>query len=728
MYRSTQERTMAGTRIIGVIAPLLGGGFVAPLLDGIHAVAQRHGVRVIVCEGSPASVGTPRLAQDLVAGWILFLDVADVQQLTSDGTPVVAISAAGAAAAHPTVLPDNWGGIQAVMRHLFEHGHERIAFIGTMGNADIKQRYVSYKAALADRGLPFDPRLVVDTLGYFEEHARAAVRSLLDAGHEFSAVVTAGDFNAIGAIQALRAAGRRVPEDVAVTGFDDVPSAQFADPPLTTVRQRPEVLGQLAAETLLAMIAGQPVNGGEMFAPTALIRRRSCGCDTTQALPLADTDALRGIGWQANLVTQLVVLAHHPLPLDPGVPPDQVWPGAARLVDGLASILRGEAAPETRTIEQAWREAVALMDNLDILYAMLKLLESAAAQQLGEMPEKHSAHAQAATFLDRARLAMMRARLDRESLVTDVLDQTARTYQALDAALLGDQAADTIGLDWLDQTLAEWACLGLWDSSAGSAEPTLKIAGLYQPQGLARIVPGSTCPAAAFPPAELVHAAPISDAPSNVVLLPVATAAHAWGVLALRLPTEKQITYDLHGLKLLAPRLGAKLERESLLRSLREQQETLTYAYERERALTSTIREIGSPVIPLLDHVLLVPLVGAIDSNRAQQIVEAVLDGVGQHQADVILLDVTGVPLVDTQVASSLIQTAQAARLLGARTIMVGVRPEIAQSIVGLGVDLRQIETHPTLAAALTTLINAGRATNIRRAAQADDSSFPATQ
>jgi len=274
-------------------------------------------------------------------------------------------------------------------------------------------------------------------------------------------------------------------------------------------------------------------------------------------------------------------------------------------------------------------------------------------------------------------------------------------------------------LDWLDQTPTEWACLGLWDSSTEGSTPTIRIAGLYQRRSQVPIERGGSFRAAAFPLVELVRAMSATGVPANAVLLPVATETRAWGALALCLPTAKQITYDLHGLKLLGPRLGAKLEREALLRSLHQQRETLTQAYERERALASALRELGSPVIPLLDNMLLIPLVGGIDTNRAQQIVEAVLGGVGEYKADVILLDVTGVPLVDTQVANSLVQTARAARLLGARTIMVGVRPEIAQSIVGLGLDLRQLETYPTLGAALGSLLGRGAAARVGERASA---------
>jgi anti-anti-sigma regulatory factor len=184
-----------------------------------------------------------------------------------------------------------------------------------------------------------------------------------------------------------------------------------------------------------------------------------------------------------------------------------------------------------------------------------------------------------------------------------------------------------------------------------------------------------------------------------VVLLPIKTTAHDWGVLAL----TGTITYlhssgNYNALNALATLLGAAMERDAL-------QRTLHSAYERERGLANIVRELGSPVIPLLPQVLLIPLVGAIDSVRAQQIIETVLQGVSSHQATTVLLDISGVPLVDTEVANSLLQTARAATLLGARVILVGVRPEIAQSIVGLGIELPHLVTKPTLAVAVELLL-----------------------
>jgi rsbT co-antagonist protein RsbR len=113
------------------------------------------------------------------------------------------------------------------------------------------------------------------------------------------------------------------------------------------------------------------------------------------------------------------------------------------------------------------------------------------------------------------------------------------------------------------------------------------------------------------------------------------------------------------------------------------------------------IRELSTPIIPVHTGVLILPLVGAIDSYRAGQIMEALLEGIGREQADVVIIDITGVPMVDTGVGNYLLQAARAARLLGSRVVLVGISAEIAQTIVQLGVDLSDITTHANLQAGI---------------------------
>jgi rsbT co-antagonist protein RsbR len=117
------------------------------------------------------------------------------------------------------------------------------------------------------------------------------------------------------------------------------------------------------------------------------------------------------------------------------------------------------------------------------------------------------------------------------------------------------------------------------------------------------------------------------------------------------------------------------------------------------RSQTAAIEELSAPIIPIYRGVLVLPLIGAIDSQRATTIMETLLDGISQRDASVVLLDITGVPVVDTSVAHHLIQAARAVRLLGAEIVLVGISPEIAQTIVQLGVSLSDIATRSDLQA-----------------------------
>jgi len=114
-------------------------------------------------------------------------------------------------------------------------------------------------------------------------------------------------------------------------------------------------------------------------------------------------------------------------------------------------------------------------------------------------------------------------------------------------------------------------------------------------------------------------------------------------------------------------------------------------------AQQSALRELSTPLIPILEGVVAMPLIGAIDSARAQQIMETLLEGIGEKRASIAILDITGVRVVDTQVANALIRTAQAAQLLGARVILTGITPEVAQTLVQLGVNLSSVLAHSTL-------------------------------
>ncbi len=114
-------------------------------------------------------------------------------------------------------------------------------------------------------------------------------------------------------------------------------------------------------------------------------------------------------------------------------------------------------------------------------------------------------------------------------------------------------------------------------------------------------------------------------------------------------------------------------------------------------AQQATLEELSTPLIPISDTVMVMPLIGSMDSRRAQQVLDTLLHGVAVARAEIAIIDITGVSIVDTQVANALIRAAQAVKLLGAQVMLTGIRPEVAQTLVGLGVDLSMIITRSSL-------------------------------
>lgn len=131
----------------------------------------------------------------------------------------------------------------------------------------------------------------------------------------------------------------------------------------------------------------------------------------------------------------------------------------------------------------------------------------------------------------------------------------------------------------------------------------------------------------------------------------------------------------------------------------RQSQERAALQQQIIEAQRAALRELLTPLIPLTDSTLVMPLIGAIDSARAIQIMETLLEGIAQHRAAIAILDITGVQVIDTQVAGALIQAAQAARLLGAQVVLTGIQPRIAQTLVELGIDLGDLVTYSSLQA-----------------------------
>ena len=201
---------------------------------------------------------------------------ARLDQLVAQGTHFVRWGSVEADQPGLIVGCDNAAGGAAATAHLIERGCKRIAFLGdaTDHYPEFHDRYRGYAEMLGRHGLTADPQLQVSAISTEEDGARAA-NVLLKAGVAFDGVVAASDMIALAAIRVMTGAGLRVPEDVRVVGFDDIPAAGLANPPLTTVVQDAGLAGRRLVELLLAQIRGDAVDS--VMLPTRLVVRRSSG-------------------------------------------------------------------------------------------------------------------------------------------------------------------------------------------------------------------------------------------------------------------------------------------------------------------------------------------------------------------------------------------------------------------------------------------------------------------
>jgi anti-anti-sigma regulatory factor len=167
----------------------------------------------------------------------------------------------------------------------------------------------------------------------------------------------------------------------------------------------------------------------------------------------------------------------------------------------------------------------------------------------------------------------------------------------------------------------------------------------------------------------------------------------------------------LQGTLLLGRDVTEVLERSAQLERERQRLAATVRELEDEQAeraqLAATVQELSLPLIPVLEGVLVLPLIGAFDSARIAEFTSVLLEGVERERARLVLIDITGMPLLDTHGAAGLLRGVRAAALIGARCVLVGVRPEIAQSLVSLGVPLAELAIAATLQQAVRDQLRA---------------------
>ena len=145
---------------------------------------------------------------------------------------------------------------------------------------------------------------------------------------------------------------------------------------------------------------------------------------------------------------------------------------------------------------------------------------------------------------------------------------------------------------------------------------------------------------------------------------------------------------------------SAELERQRVEME-RAYLNTVSEQREQEERLRSAIRELSTPIVPVYEGILVLPLVGSVDSRRAAEITERLLEAISASQAEIVIIDITGVPLIDTSTANHLLMTTRAASLLGSQVVLVGIGAEVAQTIVHIGIELRGLITLANLQAGI---------------------------
>ena len=282
-YESSLVASSMRSRQTGVIGVLVPGfePFTAEILKGVGGALSSSPLDLLAYSGSRerAAAGWERRSLQRLSGTLIDAAIMVTPTVVSAASdiPIVAIDPHMGRADLPTVESDSFGGGLEATRYLIELGHRRVGFLA--GRPDLRSaslREAGYRRALADAGLVFDPSLI--EIGRYEiDAARSAARTLLGMANPPTAVFAANDLSALGLLEVAAELGRRVPEDLSVIGFDDIPESSQRAQPLSTIRQPMQRLGAVAVDMLLTLLSGEIPAQTRVLLPTRLVIRSTTG-------------------------------------------------------------------------------------------------------------------------------------------------------------------------------------------------------------------------------------------------------------------------------------------------------------------------------------------------------------------------------------------------------------------------------------------------------------------
>lgn len=272
-HAGARSLSLSRTNAIGVVLPDLHGEFFSEIVRGMDREASRRGYLLLLTNlhGHDEQAGSAlRAMRGRVDGLVVMaphLTQEEISAAVPPGLPAILVNARDESGQRPVITLDNKAGVEAVVDHLISLGCKRLIHIaGPGGNSDAKERAIAFTEAARKRAIAGQ----IVSGNFDEESGKDAIATLLRSGHRFDGIFAANDNMAIGAIEALRAAGLKVPGDVAVAGFDDIPLARHLG--LTTVRVRIAELGETAIASLLDALANKELERVLLHRPELIVR------------------------------------------------------------------------------------------------------------------------------------------------------------------------------------------------------------------------------------------------------------------------------------------------------------------------------------------------------------------------------------------------------------------------------------------------------------------------
>jgi LacI family transcriptional regulator len=280
-----QARSLAGGRsnTMGVLVPDLGTGYIGEIIRGIDAELSLTDLDLVLYTTHRTATKeanyVANLAKGMVDGLLLVLPRSPIDfigTLTERKFPFVLIDHQGTGKDCPAVGATNWQGAYNATEYLIELGHKRIGFItGSMDLGCAVERLEGYRSALRTYHIPDAPELIYEGT-FFQPDGYAGASALLDLPVPPTAIFASNDVMAMGVMDSVRTRGLRIPDDVSIVGFDDIPQASLVRPALTTVNQPLEKMGRVAAQRLIDLLHQPEKEVGRIELPTRLVVRDSC--------------------------------------------------------------------------------------------------------------------------------------------------------------------------------------------------------------------------------------------------------------------------------------------------------------------------------------------------------------------------------------------------------------------------------------------------------------------